>query len=59
MISRASKNCEVFPGELFGSGTVGMGCLLEKGFDHALWLKSGDEVELEIERIGRLINHVA
>lgn len=59
MIARASKNCAVFPGELFGSGTIGFGCLLERGFDHDLWLKSGDEVILEIERIGRLTNRVA
>jgi len=59
MIARASKNAAVYPGELFGSGTVGFGCLLERGFDHDMWLKSGDEVILEIERLGRLVNRVA
>lgn len=59
MIARASKNAAVYPGELFGSGTVGFGCLLERGFDHDLWLKSGNEVILEIERIGKLVNKIA
>jgi len=59
MVARASKNAGVFAGDLFGSGTVGFGCLLERGFDHEKWLKSGDEVILEIERLGRLVNRVA
>jgi 2-keto-4-pentenoate hydratase/2-oxohepta-3-ene-1,7-dioic acid hydratase in catechol pathway len=59
MIARASKNAGVVAGDLFGSGTVGFGCLLERGFDHDNWLKSGDEVILEIERLGKLVNHIA
>jgi len=59
MIARASKDATVFAGELIGSGTVGNGCLLERGFDHDDWLKSGDEVELEIEGLGKLTNRVA
>lgn len=59
MIARASMNAAVYGAELFGSGTVGMGCLLERGFDHDLWLKPGDEVELEIERLGKLVNKIA
>lgn len=58
MIARASQDASVYPGELFGSGTVGMGCLLERGLDHDLWLKSGDVVELEIEGFGVLRNIV-
>ncbi len=56
MISRASRDVQLFPGELIGSGTVGNGCLLERGLDHDLWLKSGDRVVLEIERLGVLKN---
>lgn len=58
MIARASRDAAVYPGELFGSGTVGMGCLLERGLDHNHWLKPGDVVELEIERLGILKNRI-
>lgn len=58
MISRASQDAAVYPGELFGSGTVGNGCLLEHGFDHDHWLKPGEVVELEVERLGTLVNPV-
>ena len=58
MIARASAAAGVFAGDLFGSGTVGRGCLLEQGLDHDLWLKPGDKVELEIERLGILRNEI-
>ncbi|MFN3821378.1 MAG: fumarylacetoacetate hydrolase family protein [bacterium] len=58
MIAYASQGCPLYPGEVFGSGTVGRGCLLERGWDHNLWLKTGDRVELEIERLGVLANQV-
>ena len=41
-------------GELFGSGTVGNGCGLEIGW----FLESGDEIELDVDRIGVLRNTV-
>jgi 2-keto-4-pentenoate hydratase/2-oxohepta-3-ene-1,7-dioic acid hydratase in catechol pathway len=46
MLVRASKNCTVYPGEVFGSGTMGGGCLLEHnlGKDTKRWLKIGDTV---------------
>ena len=40
------------PGEVLGSGTVGDGC----GLEHLRFLKPGDVVELEVERIGVLRN---
>ena len=40
--------------QLFGSGTVGGGC----GLEVDRWLKHGDVVELEVERIGLLRNRV-
>jgi len=43
-------------GDVIGSGTVGGGCILEHG--DGRWLRPGDEVELEIEGIGRLRNRV-
>src|SRR5215217_7169794 len=58
MIERASRNVELMPGDVFGSGTVGGGCLLELGTEVHPWLQPGDEVELEIEQLGRLRNVV-
>jgi 2-keto-4-pentenoate hydratase/2-oxohepta-3-ene-1,7-dioic acid hydratase in catechol pathway len=58
MISRASQAVEVHAGDVFGSGTVGMGSLLELGQDVHRWLRPGDEVELEIERLGTLRNRI-
>jgi 2-keto-4-pentenoate hydratase/2-oxohepta-3-ene-1,7-dioic acid hydratase in catechol pathway len=54
MIAFASKDETLFPGDLFGSGTVGGGCGLELG----RWVKPGDVIELEIEKIGILRNRV-
>ncbi len=42
-----------------GSGTVGGGCLLEIGQETHDWLQPEDEVELEIERLGRLRTVIA
>ena len=42
---------------MLGSGTVGLGCILEHG--DGRWLRPGDEVELEVEGIGVLRNRVA
>jgi len=55
MLARASADVHVRPGEIFGSGTVGGGCLLEVK-DHTLgrWLEPGDEVALRIDRLGEL-----
>src|SRR5947199_9624450 len=58
MIARASQSVQLLPGEVFGSGTVGTGSLLELGPEVHSWLKPGDIVELEIERLGVLRNKV-
>jgi fumarylacetoacetate (FAA) hydrolase len=56
MIARASADARLVPGDVIGSGTVGTGCLLEirdeSGFGR--YLEPGDEVALEVERLGRL-----
>lgn len=61
ILQRVSYGIQVHPGEVLGSGTVGTGCLLElngsKVTDN-LWLKPGDEVTLEIEGLGRLVNRI-
>ena len=54
MIARASEGVELAPGDLIGSGTVGSGCILELGSEIVPWLEPGNEVELEVERLGRL-----
>jgi len=55
IIEQASRDAELLPGDLLGSGTVGTGCILELGPENTGgWLVPGDEVELEIERLGVL-----
>jgi fumarylacetoacetate (FAA) hydrolase len=58
MIARASQSVMLRPGDVIGSGTVGTGCLYELTKNQGPWLKEGDVVELEIERIGVLRNTV-
>jgi fumarylacetoacetate (FAA) hydrolase len=59
IISRVSDSTPLFPGDVIGSGTVGTGCLLELTKGEGPWLKPGDVVELEIERIGILRNIIS
>jgi fumarylacetoacetate (FAA) hydrolase len=55
MLARASADVRVRPGEILGSGTVGGGSLLEvREQTLGRYLEPGDEVVLEIERLGRL-----
>jgi 2-keto-4-pentenoate hydratase/2-oxohepta-3-ene-1,7-dioic acid hydratase in catechol pathway len=54
MISHVSMAEDIYPGDVYGSGTPG-GCC---GLDQARSLEPGDVVELEIERIGLLRNKV-
>ena len=58
MIARASQSVELRVGEVFGSGTVGTGSILELGQEAHPWLKPGDRVELEVERLGVLRNRI-
>jgi len=55
LVAFASRNEIVVPGEVIGSGTVGMGC----GLELYRKLSPGDVVELEIEGIGTLRNTLA
>ncbi|WP_339948892.1 fumarylacetoacetate hydrolase family protein [uncultured Albimonas sp.] len=54
VIAHVSASETLRPGEFIGSGTVGNGC----GLEHLRFLKAGDVVELEVERIGVLRNRV-
>jgi fumarylacetoacetate (FAA) hydrolase len=59
LLAHASRDTELRPGDVLGSGTVGTGCILELTPAVAGgWLKPGDVVELTIERIGTLRNTV-
>ncbi len=66
LISRASYGAELFPGDIIGSGTVGTGCFLELNGTGKLtnpdfneqWLQPNDEIELEIEGLGKLRNYI-
>ena len=63
LIAYVSRDETLHPGEFFGSGTGTVAasgtnrccCGLEMG----RFLKAGDAIELEVERIGKLTNHVA
>jgi fumarylacetoacetate (FAA) hydrolase len=60
ILERASYGVMLYPGDVIGSGTVGTGCFLElngSGITNR-WLEPGDEVTLEIERLGRLQNRI-
>jgi len=55
LVAHASRDAQLFPGDLLATGTVGTGCILELGPENAGgWLEAGDVVELDIERIGVL-----
>ena len=66
IIERCSYGVQLFPGDVIGSGTVGTGCLLELNGTGKLnnqeykeqWLLEGDEIEMEIEYLGRLKNSI-
>jgi len=45
------------PGDMIASGT-GPGCAIESGVENGLWLRPGDQVEVEVEGAGILRNTV-
>jgi len=66
IIERCAYGVDILPGDVIGSGTVGTGCFLELNGTGLLnnpdfkpqWLQDGDEVEMEITGLGRLINTI-
>ena len=54
LVAYISKGENIWPGELFGSGTVGTG----SGAEHGKKLHPGDVVELEVQGIGVLRNRI-
>jgi 2-keto-4-pentenoate hydratase/2-oxohepta-3-ene-1,7-dioic acid hydratase in catechol pathway len=62
LIAHASRDTELRPGDVIGSGTVGTGCILELsatyGSERYPWLVPGHTVTCEVEGIGRLTNPI-
>lgn len=54
MIAHASKEEFILASDVLGSGTVGTGC----GLELDKWIKEGDQIELFVEKIGKLRNKV-
>jgi 2-keto-4-pentenoate hydratase/2-oxohepta-3-ene-1,7-dioic acid hydratase in catechol pathway len=54
MIAHVSQDETLYPGDIFGSGTVGGGC----GMEQERYLQRGDIVRLEIDQLGALENRV-
>jgi len=54
MIEHASRAQTLYPGEVFGSGTISRG----SGLEIDQWLRPGDVIELEVDGIGVLRNLV-
>jgi fumarylacetoacetate (FAA) hydrolase len=66
IIERCSYGVTLHPGDVIGSGTVGTGCFLELNGTGKLnnpdytpqWLQPGDVVEMEVDCLGMLKNHI-
>ncbi len=54
MIAYVSRAETLYPGDVFGSGTVGGGC----GYELDRWVQPGDLIELEITNLGVLRHRV-
>jgi fumarylacetoacetate (FAA) hydrolase len=60
LIAQASRDAELYPGDLIGTGTVGTGSLMDLDAEKVGgWLKAGEVIELEVERIGLLRTRIA
>ncbi|MEY2830669.1 MAG: hypothetical protein RIQ33_2527, partial [Bacteroidota bacterium] len=66
IIERCAYGVTIWPGDVIGSGTVGTGCFLELNGTGKLndpnypeqWLQAGDEVVMEIDGLGKLVNTI-
>ena len=62
MLAYASRGTRIETGDAIGSGTCGTGCILElalvHGSDEYPWLQPGDVVELSVDELGTLRNHI-
>jgi 2-keto-4-pentenoate hydratase/2-oxohepta-3-ene-1,7-dioic acid hydratase in catechol pathway len=55
IIHYLSQHMTLYPGDIILTGTP-EGVILGKPADERIWIKSGDEVTIEIEKLGRLTN---
>ena len=58
LISWASTDVTLRPGDILMSGTVGRGCILELGPEEVEWLKPGDVVKFESSAFGELNSRI-
>ena len=59
IIAHASRDADLFPGAVIGTGAVAGGCIWALGPENTGgWLKPGDVIDLEIERLGVLRTRV-
>lgn len=62
MLAYASRGTTLLPGDVIGSGTVPLGCLVERarteGDAFRGWLKPGDTVRLEVDQLGSLSQQI-
>jgi fumarylacetoacetate (FAA) hydrolase len=58
MISWASRDTTLRPGDIIMSGTVGTGCILEIGPDDHGWIKKGDIVRFHSDILGETSNKI-
>ena len=54
VLVHVSRSERLYPGEVFGLGTMAGGCAMENGH----WLQSGDEICLSIDGVGSLTNTI-
>lgn len=62
MLAYASRGTRLVPGDVFGSGTVGTGCIAElaslHGAERYPWLRPGDTVRLAVEQLGEIVGRI-
>lgn len=62
ILSHASADVTLYPGDVVGTGTCGSGCIIELritgGKDKHVWLKPGDVVEFEAPLLGKFSNQI-
>lgn len=58
MISWASTETMLKPGDVIMSGTVSGGCILERGPDRVRWLRAGDHVSFHSDILGDLVTRI-
>jgi 2-keto-4-pentenoate hydratase/2-oxohepta-3-ene-1,7-dioic acid hydratase in catechol pathway len=50
LVAYASDNESIFPGDVIGTGTIGLGCAM----DYQKWVKVGQTMQFDVEGIGAM-----